>query len=165
MTDLSPAPSKLLRFQAFLACAWAGIVVAVGGVAAPSLFAVLERTQAGTGAGRIFSTEARLSLALAMVLFVIERRRVRDLAEAAQPSNGQPTEVMTGDLLLVLAALFLTVFGEFALHPLIEAAKSGQPTRLSFGALHGISAMLFWLKAVVVISLGWRLTAAQSTQG
>ncbi len=151
--------SKLLRFQAFLACAWAGVVVAVGAVAEPSLFAVLERTQAGTGAGRIFSNEARLSLALAMVLFVIERRRVRDLAE-----SGQTPKVMTGNLLLVLAALFLTVFGEFALHPLIEAAKAGQPTRLSFGALHGISAMLFWLKAVVVISLGWRLTAAQTSQ-
>jgi hypothetical protein len=156
-------PSRLLRLQSFVACAWAGILVAVGGVAAPSLFAVLERTQAGAGAGRIFTNEARLSLALAMVLFVIERRRVRDLAEAAEAS-GHATKVMTGNLLLVLAALFLTVFGEFALHPMIEAAKAGQPTRLSFGALHGISAMLFWVKAVAVISLGWRLTAAPSPQ-
>jgi hypothetical protein len=151
--------SKLLRFQAFLACAWAGVLLAVGGLAAPSLFVVLERAQAGMGAGRIFSNEARLSLAMAMVLFVIERRRVRDLAE-----SGQTTQVMTSNLLLVLAALFLTVFGEFVLHPLIEAAKAGQPTRLSFGALHGISAVLFWVKAVVVISLGWRLTATQSGQ-
>jgi len=34
---------------------------------------------------------------------------------------------------------------------------------LSFGALHGISAVLFWVKAVAVISLGWRLTTAPST--
>ncbi len=157
-TPIMPTP-KLLRLQAFLACAWAGVLLAVGGLAAPSLFSVLERAQAGMGAGRIFSNEARLSLALAMVLFVIERRRVRDLAE-----SGQTTQVLTGNLLLVLAALFLTVFGEFVLHPLIEAAKAGQATRLSFGALHGISAVLFWVKAVAVISLGWRLTAAQSTQ-
>jgi hypothetical protein len=156
-----PTP-KRLRFQAFLACAWAGVLLAVGGLSAPSLFAVLERTQAGMGAGRIFSNEARLSLAMAMLLFVIERRRVRDLAEA-EHNLGQTTQVMTGNLLLVLAALFLTVFGEFVLHPLIEAAKAGQPTRLSFGALHGISAVLFWVKAVAVISLGWRLTTAPST--
>jgi Domain of unknown function (DUF4149) len=146
--------SKLLRFQTWLAAAWAGMILAVGGLAAPSLFAVLERSQAGMGAGRIFTNEARISLALAILLFVIERRRVRDLAE-----SGQTTTVMTGNLLLVLGALFLTVFGEFALHPLIEAAKAGQATRLSFGALHGISAALFWLKAVLVISLSWRLTA------
>ncbi len=151
-------PSKLLRFQSWLATAWAGVIIAVGGVAAPSLFSVLERSQAGIGAGRIFTNEARLSLAVAVLLFAIERRRVRDLAEAQQ-SSGQTTTVMTGNLLLVLGALFLTVFGEFAMHPMIEAAKAGQPTRLSFGALHGISASLFWLKAVLVISLGWRLTA------
>jgi Domain of unknown function (DUF4149) len=152
------SPSKLLRLQSWLAAAWAGLILAVGGLAAPSLFAVLERSQAGLGAGRIFTNEARISLAVAVLLFVIERRRVRDLAEA-QAHSGQPPSVMTGNLLLVLGALFLTVFGEFALHPLIEAAKAGQPTRLSFGALHGISASLFWLKAVLVISLSWRLTA------
>jgi hypothetical protein len=124
---------------------------------------VLARTQAGRGAGRIFSNEARLSLAMAMVLFVIERQRVRDLVDVGRQVNGQATKVMTGNLLLVLTALFLTVFGEFVLHPLIEAAKAGQVTRLSFGALHGISAVLFWVKAVAVISLGWRLTTAPST--
>ncbi len=155
---MSAPTSTLLRVQAWLAAAWAGLILAVGAVAAPSLFAVLERSQAGAGAGRIFTNEARISLAVAILLFVIERRRVRDLVEA-QAHNGQAPTAMTGNLLLVLGALFLTVFGEFALHPLIEAAKAGQPTRLSFGALHGISATLFWLKAVLVIGLSWRLTA------
>ena len=40
----------------------------------------------------------------------------------------------------------------------IEAAKAGQATALSFGALHGISATLFWLKALLVGVLAWRLT-------
>ena len=69
-------------------------------------------------------------------------------------------KVMTGNLLLVLGVLFLTVFNEFGLHPAIEAAKAGIPTRLSFGALHGLSASLFWLKAVLVLTLAWRLTAS-----
>lgn len=149
-----------LRVQAWLAGLWAGMVVAVGGIAAPSLFAVLERQTAGQGAGKIFTNEGRVSLALAVVLFMIERRRVRDIAEA----QGQ-TRVMTGNLLLILGALFLTVFGEFALHPMIEAAKAGQATRLSFGALHGISASLFWVKALLLLTLSWRLSHAQNEAG
>ena len=64
----------------------------------------------------------------------------------------------TNQWLLVLGALFLTVFGHFALHPMIEAAKAGQSTPLSFGALHGISAVMFWLKGLLVMVLTWRLT-------
>ena len=148
---------KLLRFQSWLAALWTGLIVAVGGLAAPSLFMVLDRQLAGVAAGRIFTLEAKVSLGVAMLLFAIERRRVRDLAE-----SGVTTTVMTGNLLLILGALFLTIFGEFALHPMIEAAKAGQPTALSFGALHGMSASLFWLRAVVVGSLAWRLTANQA---
>ena len=52
----------------------------------------------------------------------------------------------------MLVALFLTVLGQFALQPAMEAAKAGQPGRLSFGALHGISASLFWVKIVVLMA-------------
>lgn len=144
---------KLLRAQTWLAGLWAGLIVGVGAISAPSLFSVLERAQAGQGAGRIFAVEAKVSLALAIVLFALERRRVRDMAEAEGGSAS-----MTVQLLLVLGALFLTVFGQFALHPMIEAAKAGQSTPLSFGALHGISAGMFWLKGLLVMVLAWRLT-------
>jgi hypothetical protein len=147
---------KLLRFQSWLAGLWAGVIVGVGAISAPSLFAVLERQMAGQGAGRIFAVEAKVSLGVAILLFMIERRRVRDLAE----QQGS-TSVMTGHLLLVLGALFLTVFGQFALHPMIEAAKAGQATPLSFGALHGISAAMYWIKAVLVMVLAWRLTGTE----
>lgn len=144
---------KLLRAQTWLAGLWAGLIVGVGAISAPSLFSVLERAQAGQGAGQIFAVEAKVSLALAIVLFALERRRVRDMAEAEGGSAS-----MTVQLLLVLGALFLTVFGQFALHPMIEAAKAGQSTALSFGALHGISAGMFWLKGLLVMVLAWRLT-------
>jgi hypothetical protein len=146
---------KLLRFHAWLAAIWAGVLLAVGGLAAPSLFAALDRVVAGQAAGAIFAVEAKASLAFVIVLFLIERRRVRDLAVEQGSSS-----VMTGNLLLTLGALFLTVFGQFALHPMIEAAKAGQATALSFGALHGISAALYWLKTLMVAALAWRLTAA-----
>lgn len=144
---------SLLRFQSWLAGVWAGLIIGVGAVAAPTLFATFERSIAGEGAGRIFGVEARLSLAFAAILFVIERRRVRDLLE-----SGIQISVVSPNLLLTLGALFLTIFGEFALHPMIEAAKAGQPSMLSFGALHGISASLFWLKGLMVAVLAWRLT-------
>jgi len=145
---------NLLRLQTCLSGVWAGLMLAVGGLAAPSLFLVLERELAGKAAGRIFTLEAKVSLAFAMVLFMIERRRVRDLAE-----SGQVATVMTGNLLLMLGALFLAIFGEFVMHPMIEAAKAGQPTALSFGALHGVSSALYWLRFVLVATLAWRLTA------
>jgi hypothetical protein len=137
---------------------WGGLLLGVGAVAAPSLFAVLDKVPAGQGAGRIFSVESRISLFVAIVLFMIERRRARDLADTLP--QGQTAPAMTANVLLVLGALFLTVVGEFALHPLIESAKAGQATALSFGALHGISASLYWIKAVMVLSLAWRVQAS-----
>lgn len=146
--------SQIGRFQSFLAGLWAGLLVAVGGVAAPALFSVLERQHAGTGAGQVFHIESRLSLAFAILLFVLERRRVRDEVE-----QGASQSAMSANLLLVLGALFLTVLGGFALQPMIQAAKAGEPTALSFAALHGISASLYWLKALLVLGLAWRMTA------
>lgn len=151
--------APVVRIQAWLAGLWAGSVLAIGGVAAPALFSVLSPQMAGQGAGRIFAIEANLSLFFAIVLFILERQRIRSKAE----QGGATTSVMSAALLMILGVLFLTVFGQFALHPMIEAAKAGQPTRLSFGALHGISAGMYWLKAMVLLGLSWRLTASPST--
>lgn len=145
---------KIVRTQSLLAGLWAGALMAVGGIAAPALFSVLERQHAGAGAGQIFHIEARLSLVFAILLFVLERRRVRDEVE-----QGASQSAMSANLLLVLGALFLTVLGGFALQPMIQAAKAGEPTALSFAALHGISASLYWLKALMVLVLAWRMTA------
>ena len=145
--------SQIVRIQSLLAGLWSGALLAIGGVAAPALFSVLERQQAGTGAGQIFHIEARLSLAFAILLFVLERRRVRDEVE-----QGASQSAMSANLLLVLGALFLTVLGGFALQPMIQAAKAGEPTALSFAVLHGISSMLYGLKALLVLALAWRMT-------
>lgn len=139
------------RLQLLLAAAWVGVLVAVGGVAAPSLFAVLDRAVAGLAAGRIFAIEAYVSLALAMALFLIERQRGR------QAAAQQGTSVMSTEVLLILGALFATVLGHFALSPMIVAAKAGEG-RFSFGALHAASSSLFLFKGVLVLALAWRLT-------
>ncbi|MDO9003460.1 MAG: DUF4149 domain-containing protein [Aquabacterium sp.] len=139
------------RFQQVLAAMWAGILLAVGGMAAPSLFAVLDRSLAGLAAGRIFAIEAYVSLVLAMALFFIERQRTRQAALQAGQS------VMSAELMLVMGALFATVLGHFALSPMIVAAKAGQGS-LSFGTLHAMSSSLFLFKGVLVLALAWRLT-------
>lgn len=139
------------RFQQVLAAMWAGILLAVGGMVAPSLFAVLDRSLAGLAAGRIFAIEAYVSLVLAMALFFIERQRTRQAALQAGQS------VMSVELMLVMGALFATVLGHFALSPMIVAAKAGQGS-LSFGTLHAMSSSLFLFKGVLVLVLAWRLT-------
>jgi len=78
------------------------------------------------------------------------RQQARTAAEAGRGS------VLNANMLLVLGALFCTVAGYFALQPMMAAARAGQGS-LSFGALHGISAGLFGLKALLVAVLAWRL--------
>lgn len=136
------------RLQTLLSGLWLGSIFSVGALAAPNLFAVLERAMAGLVAGRLFAAEAQASLVLAMLLFFIERRRVRDARDAT---------VMSAELLLVLGALFCTVLGHFALQPMMEAAKAGQGP-WSFGNLHAVSTVLFGLKGLLVLTLCWRLT-------
>ncbi|RZI79339.1 MAG: DUF4149 domain-containing protein [Rubrivivax sp.] len=141
------------RLQTLLAAAWAGVLIAVGGLVAPSLFAVLDRATAGLAAGRIFAVEAQVSVALAMVLFIIERQRGRQAVTTGQAGPS----VMTAEVLLTLGALFATVLGHFALRPMMEAAKAGQGS-WSFGALHAVSSSLFLFKGLLVLALAWRLT-------
>lgn len=137
------------RLRRVLPGLWAGLMLALGAVAAPSLFALLERSQAGLVAGRLFKVEAQLSLVLCIALGLLERRRAALRVEA-----GAGTRV-SAELLLVLGALFCTVLGHFALQPMMEAARAGQG-RWSFGALHGLSSALFLLKGLLVATLAWR---------
>ena len=147
------APGLAERLRRVLPGVWAGLMLALGAVAAPSLFALLERADAGRVAGRLFTVEAQLSLVLCVVLGLLERRRAALRAEAGAGSR------ISAELLLVLGALFCTVLGHFALQPMMEAARAGQGG-WSFGALHGASSGLFLLKGLLVATLAWRATRA-----
>ncbi len=89
---------------------------------------------------------------MALVLFLIERKRSRDAATAGSGS------VLSLDLVLILGALFCTVAGYFAVQPMMVAARAGQGA-WSFGALHAVSGGLFVLKGLLVLTLAWRLGA------
>jgi hypothetical protein len=143
----------LRRAAALLAGLWAGVILCIAAIGAPASFAIVPRDIAGQVAGQMFAREAYLSLGAALMLLMAIRRRTRGDVEVGKGS------VMSANMLLVLGALFCTVLGYFALQPMMAAAKMGQGA-LSFGALHGISAVFFVLKGLLILALAWRLSAA-----
>ncbi|MCU0929806.1 MAG: DUF4149 domain-containing protein [Burkholderiaceae bacterium] len=137
----------MTRLRALIAGLWAGLLLAVALIATPAPFATLPTADAGRVVARVLATEAAVSLAVAIVLILLERRRARE---------GRPA--MSAELLLVLGALFCTVLGYYGLQPMLAAARAGQGA-WSFGALHAASTVLFGVKALLVLALAWRATA------
>jgi Domain of unknown function (DUF4149) len=144
---------NLARVAMLLAGLWAGLLLAIAAIAAPAAFAVLPAAEAGRVVGRLFAHEATTSLFAAVVLFMIERRRAGDAAEAGGGS------VMSANLLLVAGALFCTVAGHYGLQPMMATARTGQGA-WSFGALHAASTAFYGLKTLLVLALAWRLAGA-----
>ena len=142
----------LYRSRAVLAALWGGLLLCVAFVAAPSAFAVLERAQAGLFVARVFSLDANVSLASALLLMMMERRLRRDQAGSA---------AFTAEFLLPAGAMFCTVAGYFALQPAMEAARAGQGS-VSFLTLHAISLGFYGLKTLLVLALAWRASKAPS---
>ena len=154
MQALGPVAVNLTvasRLAAVLAGLWAGVLLCIAAIAAPSAFVTLLPADAGRMAGRMFAQEAYLSLAFALVLYLIVRKQAHVAAAAGKGS------VVSPNVLLVLGTLFCTVAGYFALQPMLEAARAGQGS-FSFGALHGASMGFFGLKGLLVLGLAWRLT-------
>lgn len=139
------------RLATWLAGIWGGALLAIGGLAAPAAFAVGPTEVAGRIVGRLFALEAQIGLGIAVALVLLLRQQAR--RQAARGAGS----LLSANLVLVLAALFCTVAGYFALQPMMAAARAGQGS-LSFGLLHGLSAGFFVLKGLLVLALAWRLT-------
>ncbi len=140
----------MVQVGAWLAGIWAGVLLGIAFIAAPAPFVTLASADAGRVVARIFAHEAYLSLAFALLLYLIVRKQAHFAAAAGKGS------VVSANVLLVLGTLFCTVAGYFALQPMLEAARAGQG-RFSFGALHGASMGFFALKGLLVLLLAWRL--------
>ena len=139
----------LERLRRLLPGLWAGVLLCIAAIAAPAAFALLDRPLAGQVVGWLFAREAWLSLVAAMALVVIERHRARAAASVGHGS------VLSTELLLLLATVFCTVAGYFALQPLMAQARAGQGP-LSFGQLHFISVGFFLAKLLCILALAWR---------
>jgi Domain of unknown function (DUF4149) len=139
---------------AWLAGVWTGLIAALGFVAAPVLFATLPRADAGRAAARLFEIDAYAGLAFGAALLVLGLRRSHD---RAAPGSSR----FNAQMLLSLGALFCIVAGHFALQPMIDSARSGEPGP-SFAVLHGVASGFFVVKFVVVAVLAWRLAAGSA---
>jgi hypothetical protein len=142
-------PLMLHRIAACLAGLWAGVLLGVGLIGAPAGFAVAPSEIAGRSAGRMFAIEADASMAVAVLLLLALRNIKKEL-----PSGSS----IDGNVLLVLGSLFCTIAGYWVLQPMMAAARAGEGA-LSFGALHGLAAAFFAVKALCVVWLAWRLTS------
>lgn len=138
------------RARRLLPGLWAGALLCIALIATPAPFATLATQDAGRVVGRIFAQEAYLSLFLAVVVVLLERR-------AAATSDGEAR--LTVPMLLALGAIFCTVAGYFGLQPMMAAARAGEG-RWSFGQLHAVSLGLFGIKILVVLALAWRAGGA-----
>ncbi len=142
------------RLAGWIAGLWTGVMVAIGFVAAPTLFAILPRSDAGRVAARLFEIDAYVGLAAAAVLLVMAMRSPRALHRVA-------TSRFSVELMLVLAALFCIVAGYFAVQPMLETARRGEGGP-SFAVLHGVASAFFLVKVAATAVLAWRLTGRRA---
>lgn len=143
-------PSRWARAVRLAPAVWAGVLLCVALIATPAPFATLPRAQAGAVVAHIFVREAWGGLVLALMLLAWARRRARDAAEAGTGSQ------FSGEMVLLLGTVFLTVLGYFALQPMLPAARAGQGP-FSFGQLHAFSSLCFALKTLLWLVLAWRV--------
>jgi GNAT superfamily N-acetyltransferase len=148
---------RLRRAAAWLAGVWAGLVVGVGFVAAPVVFATLPRGHAGRVAARLFAVDAMVGIGFGAVLLVLA-------LQIARRDAGHGASRFSTEMLLALGAIFCIVAGHYAIQPMIETAgqAEGGP---SFAVLHGVASAFFALKFVAIAVLAWRLSSAAPALG
>ncbi|MRW86635.1 DUF4149 domain-containing protein [Pseudoduganella sp. FT26W] len=149
----------LARTRLLVATLWAGSLWAVGYLAAPTLFATLsDRVLAGTLAGQLFTNQAWLSIACALVMLV--------LLWATQTSTGGifagPAANMAAKsrrtlLIIVLVMLACTLVSHFGLQPMMATLRAAAgpggvmegAAKNEFGILHGISSVIYLVQSLL----------------
>jgi len=132
--------SVILNVLRVLSVLWAGSLWSVGLWVTPILFsAQSDRHLAGVLAGRIFSIETYVGMAVAILALMMPLRN----------------RFIWG----YVAAALLAV-NEWALRPIMAAARAqGSAAGLTFGAWHGVSAVIYLAACLAVLALMWRQPA------
>ena len=125
---------------------WVGSLCTVGSMVVPVLFATLDRTLAGSIAGKLFTLTAMLGLACGSILLIAMIVRSGRYDWRAW---------------LVTAMLVLVAGGQFILAPLInDLHMRGMTDHADFSMLHSLAGLMFVLTAV----MGLLLVAAGRAQ-
>lgn len=143
------------RLRLLVAALWAGSLWAIGYIAAPTLFALLERPLAGTVAAALFRIEAWLSVVCALSLFAL-------LSWGARAMDPQRRRSLRW---LVATMLVCTLIGYFALQPFMAELRAAAGAggvmegemRSRFGMLHGIASAFYLLQSVLAAVLLWKM--------
>ncbi len=118
---------------------WVGSLCTVGSMVVPVLFATLDRTLAGSIAGKLFTLTAMLGLACGSILLIAMIVRSGRYDWRAW---------------LVTAMLVLVAGGQFILAPLInDLHMRGLTDRADFSMLHSLAGFIFVLTAVLGLVL------------
>jgi hypothetical protein len=122
---------------------WVGGLWAVGYIAAPVLFAMLnDRQLAGSLAGQMFHIISYIGLFCGALLLASLLKRI-----------GLQWRVW-----IIIAMLLLVATGEFVLQPMMESLKlqglvEGSAQRQQFGMLHGIASLMYLIESLLGLSL------------
>lgn len=140
---------KLQHLAATFAALWAGIMIGVGYICAPVIFQMMPdaRQLAGSIAGQSFTVTAYVTLVLGVAILLLVKKANRD---AGFYTPNAP-------MILVFAALFLAIVGQFVIHPQVVQARDYGIGSMSFGTLHMISVGIYLLETLCVLALNWVL--------
>ncbi|CAM2147737.1 DUF4149 domain-containing protein [Pararobbsia alpina] len=140
------------RFFNLFSTIWVGSLLTTGYLVAPTLFALLPETEAGTVAASLFQKQAYVSVICALALLLIANRVMRVYATSQAPVA--TVRALRLARRVIVAMLLCTLIGYFALQPWMNALRvaaqaagtdiSHSAFRAKFGALHGVS-MVFYL--------------------
>lgn len=136
----------LANARLLLAALWAGSVWAVSYLAAPSAFAVLDSTQAGTVVGVMLTRSAWLAIALAVLLALLTAR--------ATDLDVRRKRWLYGLVAGMLACSLVVYLG---LQPMMAAIRESagpagvraSPQWGTFAALHGVSQVLYLAESIL----------------
>ena len=120
---------------------WAGSLWTVGYLVAPTLFATLDKVQAGSIAGSMLRSEAGLSMLMVLV--------VGGLLVASSDVTAQRRK----SLLMIVGAMLVCVLVNYVgLWPVMADAKLAGD-RATFGMLHGVSMVVYLLQSILAAVL------------
>lgn len=135
----------MLGLQRIVLTLWVGSMWAIGYIAAPVLFSVLDdRTLAGTLAGQMFSIVSYLGLGCGVLLL------------GSYWLGRAESSVRAWRVWAIIFMLLIISIGQFGLTPLmaeLRAAGLSGETAQQFGRLHGIASILFLINSGLGLAL------------